>query len=90
MDPRVLTPPPETTVAGAIALVRGAREHAAHILYVVDRLHRLAGVVSLKGLLAGEADEPVASLMEIARLLRDQVDCAASRLTSLSILTGSP
>ena len=63
MDPRVLTLPPETTVAGAIALVRGAPEHAAHILYVVDRLHRLAGVVSLKGLLAGEADEPVASLM---------------------------
>lgn len=63
MDSRVLTLPPDTTVAAAIELVRSDPEHTEHYLYVVDRRRRLAGVVSLKELLAGDTGEPVASLM---------------------------
>lgn len=63
MDPRVLTVPPETTASDAIALVRADPVHAAHVLYAVDRQRRLAGVVSLKELLASSASVPVAVLM---------------------------
>lgn len=94
MDTRVLTVPPETTASDAVALIRANPAHAAHLLYVVDRKRRLAGVVSLKELLASAASAPVAGLMarEVASLrVRDslssvRVDPSWSRYRMLPVL----
>ena len=63
MNPRMLTVVPELAVAEAIAQVRADPERASRYLYVVDRPGKLRGVVSLKQLLAGRDDAPVAEVM---------------------------
>ena len=76
MESRVLTLPPETTAAEAIALVRADPAHVSQYLYVVDRQRRLLGVVSLKQLLAAADAVAVATLMTrhvIALQVRDSL-----------------
>ena len=63
MDPRVLTLPPEVTAAEALARVRAQAEHALHYTFVVERDQSLAGVLSLRELMAGRAQAPVSALM---------------------------
>ena len=63
MDPRVLTLPPEVTAAEALDRVRANPEQASHYLYVVDRDHTLAGVLSLRELTAGGKEATVSTLM---------------------------
>ena len=63
MDPRMLTLPPEVAAGEALARVRANPEQASHYLYVVDRDHSLAGVLSLRELTGGGKEAPVATLM---------------------------
>lgn len=63
MNSRVVTLTPETTAAEAIVQVRADPAHVSQYLYVVDRLRRLLGVVSLKQLLAGIDEVRVDTLM---------------------------
>lgn len=63
MDPRMLTLPPEVTAEEALARVRAHPEQATHYSFVVERDQTLAGVLSLRELLAGDAEVPVSTLM---------------------------
>jgi len=63
MNPRMLTVVPELAVAEAITQVRADPARASRYLYVVDRPGTLRGVISLKQLLAGRDDAPVAEVM---------------------------
>ena len=63
MNPRMLTVVPELAVGEAITQVRAYPARASRYLYVVDRPGNLRGVVSLKQLLAGRDDAPVAEIM---------------------------
>lgn len=63
MDPRAPALLPETAAAEAIAHVRADASRLSRYLYVVDRPGSLTGVVSIKDLLAGADDAPVAELM---------------------------
>ena len=63
MESRLLTLMPDETAAEAIGRVRADASRVARHLYVVDRPGRLAGVVSLKELLAAADDTAVAQVM---------------------------
>ncbi len=63
-DPRVLTLPPDISVAEALERVRRTARHATYYLYVIDRDQKLAGLVTVKELLAADADHLVASIMK--------------------------
>ena len=63
MDPRAPALLPETPAGEAIAHVRSDPSRLSRYLYVVDRPGNLTGVVSIKDLLAGADDAPVAELM---------------------------
>ena len=64
MDSRVLALPLDVTAAEAIDQIRRAPENIRYNLYVVDRDHRLVGVLNLRELLlAGRQD----TLGDIAR-----------------------
>ena len=65
MDPRVLTMPPEVTAAEAAARVRARPQQASHYLYVVERDLILAGVLTLRELMAGPPEAPVSALMRV-------------------------
>ncbi len=64
MEPRVFTLPPEISVAEALARVRSNPERASHYLYVLERDQTLAGVLTLRELLAAAEGAEVASLMQ--------------------------
>ena len=49
--------------AEALARVRAQAEHALHYTFVVERDQSLAGVLSLRELMAGRAQAPVSALM---------------------------
>ena len=63
MDPRMLTLPPEVTAGEALERVRASPEQATHYSFVVERDQTLAGVLSLRELLAGNPEVPVSTLM---------------------------
>ncbi|MGH7254333.1 MAG: magnesium transporter MgtE N-terminal domain-containing protein [Nitrospirales bacterium] len=62
-DPRVLTLPPDITVADALSRVARDSRRATYYLYVIDRQTKLVGVVTIKELLAADPKRPVASVM---------------------------
>ena len=63
MDPLQVTIPNDMTAKAALAWVRAARGASGHYTYVVDRSHRLVGVVTLSELLRADEETPVQSLM---------------------------
>lgn len=63
-DPRVFTLPPDIPVAEALDRVRRNTRHVTYYLYVIDRDQKLAGLVTVKELLAADADHLVASIMK--------------------------
>lgn len=63
MEPRGLTLPPEISAAEALARVQANPHHASYYLYVVERDQTLLGVLNLRELLAGQAEDPVTALM---------------------------
>ncbi len=63
-DPRVFTLPPDVSVAEALERVRRNARHATYYLYVIDRDQKLAGLVTVKELLASDPDHLVASIMK--------------------------
>ena len=73
MDPKVLALPADLPAGEALTQVRGDPEHALYNLYVVDRDHRLVGVLNLRELMAAAPDQPLEKIMktEIHRLRAD-------------------
>lgn len=63
-DPRVFTLPPDVSVAEALARLRRTPRYATYYLYVIDRDRKLAGLVTVKELLASDGDHLVGSLMK--------------------------
>ena len=63
MDPAVLALPSDLDVAGALERVRTVPEQARYNLYVVDREHRLVGVVNLRELLLAPGDAELVDVM---------------------------
>lgn len=66
MEPRILTLPPEISVAEARARLQANPDFASYYLYVVDRDQTLAGVLNLRELLAGREAASVSTLMRRA------------------------
>jgi magnesium transporter len=66
MDTRVLALPQEMTVGEARARVRRAARQVIYYIYVLDRNHHLAGVVSLRGLMLADGKQPLSEVMETA------------------------
>ena len=64
MEPRIFTLPPEVSAGEALARVRSNPERASHYLYVLERDQTLAGVLTLRELLAAAARTKVAALMQ--------------------------
>ena len=64
MEPRIFTLPAEVSAAEALSRVRSNPERASHYLYVLERDQTLAGVLTLRELLAAGEDAEVASLMQ--------------------------
>ena len=64
MEPRIFTLPPEVSAAEALARVRANPERPSHYLYVLKRDQTLAGVLTLRELLAAAEQAEVASLMQ--------------------------
>ena len=64
MEPRIYTLSAEVSVGEALARVRSNPERASHYLYVLERDQTLAGVLTLRKLLAAGEDTEVASLMQ--------------------------
>ena len=64
MEPRIFTLPPEVSAGEALARVRSNPERASHYLYVLERDQTLAGVLTLRELVAAAEDAGVASLMQ--------------------------
>ena len=63
MDPRMLTLPAEVTAGEALDRVRANPEQATSYSFVVERDETLAGVLSLRELLAADSATPVSTLM---------------------------
>jgi magnesium transporter len=63
MDPEVLALPDDLTVREAVVQVREAARHARYNLYVVDRDHKLVGVMNLRELLTAPRGAKLAALM---------------------------
>jgi magnesium transporter len=82
-DPRVVTLPPDITVAQGIELIKRNPRQALYYLYVVDRDAKLEGVVTLKELLMVDPADFIASIMN------DQVVSLPASLTN-DELAGHP
>jgi magnesium transporter len=63
MDPKVMMLPADITASEALTRVRRAPRHTLYYLYVVDRNHRLAGVLNLRELMLAEPRASLASVM---------------------------
>jgi magnesium transporter len=66
MDPRVAALPADMETDEALKAVRREAEHAHDVLYVVDREHRLAGVLSLQQLLSSRPKDRLETIMQAA------------------------
>ena len=64
MEPRIFTLPTEVSAGEALSRVRSNPERASHYLYVLERDQTLAGVLTLRELLAAGEDSEIASLMQ--------------------------
>ena len=62
-EPRGFTLPPDVSVAEALLRVQANPDYASYYLYVVERDQTLVGVLSLRELLAGQAEDSVTALM---------------------------
>ncbi len=62
-DPQVLTLPSDIRIAEAQKYLRRHAAHALFNVYVVDRDHRLVGVLNIRALLAARPSESLSSLM---------------------------
>ncbi len=82
-DPRVLTFPPDITVADSIHLLKGNPRQASYYLYVVDRDAKLDGIVTMKELLVADQEDFIGTVMN------DQVVSIAAALTNEE-LVGHP
>lgn len=69
MDPLQVTVPSDMTTGGAVEWVRVFRRASGHYTYVLDRDHRLVGVVTLSELLRADTETLVQSVMR-ARVFR--------------------
>lgn len=90
MSPEFVSVPIGSTVAGALDRVR-ARLHDAETVYtlpVVDAGRRVAGVVSLRDLLAADPDADVRDIMQSAQTasVDDDAESAARRCTERGLL----
>lgn len=63
MDPDVLALPADLTAGDAVERVREAASNARYNLYVVDRDHRLVGVVNLRELLLADSSDLLGGIM---------------------------
>ena len=79
-DPRVLTLPPDISVAEAIVLLKRNPRLAGYYTYVVGREAKLEGVVSLKTLILADPEDHIATIMT------DQVVAISSHLTNDEII----
>ena len=82
-DPRVVTLPPDVTVAQGIQLLKRNPRQALYYVYVVDRDAKLEGVVTLKQLLMVDPEDYIATVMN------DQVFSLPASLTN-DELVGHP
>ena len=80
MEPRIFTLTPEVSAAEALARVRSNPERASHYLYVLERDQTLAGVLTLRELLAAAEGAEVASLMQRDVVCLSMEDSLASVL----------
>jgi magnesium transporter len=64
MDPLVLTVPAAATVGEARALVAREPRHLYYYVFVVDDLHRLAGVFDVAELMQADPDEPLSAIVK--------------------------
>jgi magnesium transporter len=63
MDPSVLQLPEDILIADARSRFRRAAREALHYLYVVDRAHRLVGVLDVSELMLARARDPLSVAM---------------------------
>jgi CBS-domain-containing membrane protein len=70
MDPRALALPEDITATEAMARVRRAPRHALYYIYVLNREHKLVGVISLRELMLAAPKERLSAAMrrEVATL----------------------
>ena len=80
MEPRIFTLPPEVSAAEAVSRVRADPGRASHYLYVLKRDQTLAGVLTLRELLAAAEGAEVASLMQRDVVCLRMADSLASVL----------
>ena len=80
MEPRIYTLPAEVSAGEALARVRSNPERASHFLYVLERDQTLAGVLTLRELLAAGEDAGVAALMQRDVVCLRMADSLASVL----------
>ena len=80
MEPRIYTLPAEVSAGEALARVRSNPERASHFLYVLERDQTLAGVLTLRELLAAGEDTGVAALMQRDVVCLRMADSLASVL----------
>jgi len=64
MDPDVLALPQEMKARDAVDSIRKAAHHAHYNVYVIDRDHKLVGVVNLRELLLARGGDPLGAFMQ--------------------------
>jgi magnesium transporter len=79
-DPRVVTLPPDITVASALERIRHDPRRATYYQYVVERDGVLVGLVTTKELIVADPDELVASIM------KDQIESVSAEATEEELL----
>ncbi len=62
MDPQVLALPEDMKIRDAVAQIRRHPDHVRYALYVVDRLHRLVGTISIRELLLANPKDVLGSV----------------------------
>jgi magnesium transporter len=74
VDPRAPTVPQDISVAQAIQLVMQAPEGALHYVYVLDENSRLAGVVTMRELMAAKSETRISAVMTGAPVYLNAAD----------------
>ena len=79
-DPRVVTLPPDISVAAALARIRQDPGRATYYQYIVERDGVLVGLVTTKELVVADPDELVATIM------KDQIESVSAEATEEELL----